>query len=227
MRIAAALGLALALAGCAGGGGPGRDDRYARLLKPTANPSEIVAVELAFAREAQDKGQWTAFRKFATEDAVMFVPEQVGAQEWLKGRADPSPAMAWQPFHIWSSCDGSLAAAQGAWQRPDGSTGYFTTVWKRQDKGGYRWVATQDEPLPTPLVAPEFIGTTVAVCKGAPAAVAPAPTPGAIAVDGKSRDGTLEWSVTTGADNHRRIQLSYWDGTAWQSAADANAGTRP
>ena len=49
--------LVLALAVC---GVSGDARRYN--LRPTANPSAVVAAELAFARAAQEKGQWTAFR---------------------------------------------------------------------------------------------------------------------------------------------------------------------
>ena len=71
------------LASCAGGSGGTARERFYRSLKPQANPSAVIATELAFAREAREKGQWTAFRKFAAEDAVMFVPGAVAARPWL------------------------------------------------------------------------------------------------------------------------------------------------
>jgi len=135
-------------------------DRYRR-----ANPSAVVAAELAFAREAQEKGQWTAFAKFADDDAVMFVPQAVRAKDWLKGRANPVNAVRWQPHQVWSSCDGTLAVTKGAWQRADGSVGYFTTVWKRQRDGNYEWVMDQGDGLQQPLAEPEMIGGSVAECQ--------------------------------------------------------------
>lgn len=134
------------------------------MLTPTANPSKVVAAELAFARAAQEDGQWTAFRNFAAGDAVMFVPEPVDARAWLSGRSNPQQSVQWQPHHVWSSCDGSLAVARGAWQRPDGTSGYFTTVWERQRDGEYRWTLDQGDRLDTPLAAPEFVRTDVAEC---------------------------------------------------------------
>ncbi|MGN6692381.1 MAG: hypothetical protein ACTHJU_15705, partial [Sphingopyxis sp.] len=62
-----------------------------------ANPSGFIAAEIAFARLAQDKGQWTAFRETAAPDAVMFVPQRVRAQDWLKSKKDPAEAVKWQP----------------------------------------------------------------------------------------------------------------------------------
>src|SRR6476659_1146456 len=91
-----ALVAVLALAACAGGSqGP----RYARdpNFRQGANPSAAIAAELAFAQLAQDKGQWTAFRETATADAVMFVPQSVQAQAFLKNRANPAVAVKWQP----------------------------------------------------------------------------------------------------------------------------------
>ncbi|MBO6527522.1 MAG: hypothetical protein JJ970_09210 [Erythrobacter sp.] len=134
------------------------------MLTPTANPSKVVAAELAFARAAQEDGQWTAFRDFAADEGVMFVPEPVDARQWLAGRANPPQAVQWQPHQVWSSCDGSLAVTRGAWQRPDGSSGYFTTVWQRQRDGEYRWTLDQGDVLETPLEAPEFVRTDVADC---------------------------------------------------------------
>ena len=99
-------------------------------IAPSANPSAIIAAEIAFNRLAQEKGQWTAFRETAAKDAVMFVPEVVLAQEWLKGRTDPPKSVTWQPHKAFMSCDGRTGVTTGAWQRPDGSVGYFTTVWQ-------------------------------------------------------------------------------------------------
>lgn len=154
--------LALGLAACAAG--PGPRDRFARMLAPTASPSRVVAAELGFARAAQEDGQWTAFRDYAAADSVMFVPEPVAARDWLKDRADPPQAVRWQPHHVWSSCDGSLAVTRGAWQRADGTQGYFTTVWQRQRDGDYRWTLDQGDALDTPLEEPEFVRTDVAEC---------------------------------------------------------------
>jgi hypothetical protein len=193
VKFAVAL-LALALAGCAGA--PRPNDRYARMLTPTANPGKVVATELAFAREAQEKGQWTAFRDYAAEDAVMFVPEPVNAREWLGKQANPPEAVKWQPHEVWSSCDGSLAVTKGAWQRPNGTFGYFTTVWQRQNNGEYQWVLDQGEPLDAPLAAPEFIRTEVADCKSEPVITVHHVDLEAVnrAVESKDRTLQVEWS---------------------------------
>ena len=211
-RIGSILALAVLLAAPGGAEPPQR-------LRPgfgTANPSALVAAEIAFARTAREKGQWTAFRQFADEDAVMFVPQPAFARDWLKGRPDPSATVQWQAHQVWMSCDGSLGVTKGAWQRPDGSVGYFTTVWKRQRKGDYRWVMDQGDVLAQPLPAPDMLSASVADCPAGRGALPPggrvaegekprvAPADGG----GRSDDGSLEWAYRVAPDNSRRLTVS-------------------
>jgi hypothetical protein len=182
-----------------------------------ANPGAVVAAEVAFAKLAQEKGQWTAFLFTATKDAVMFVPQPAYAQDFLKGKPNPPQAVKWQPHQVWSSCDGTLAVTRGAWQRPNGTTGYFTTVWQRQKKGDYKWVLDQGDELPLPLDEPEMIVSKVADCpagyrpehaqkprdfKGKLPALDPAH------LAGRSLDGTLGWDVTVTPDGARRFVVT-------------------
>ncbi len=194
-----------------------RDRRDDRSGNGNANPSAVIAAEIAFAQLAQAKGQWTAFRSTATKDAVMFVPQMAYAQAFLKDRADPAQAVKWQPHQVWSSCDGSLAVTRGAWQRPDGSTGYFTTVWQRQKDLKYKWVLDQGDAMPFPLDEPEMIAAKVADCpagyrperaakpnnfKGQLPALDPAHRSGA------SLDATLRWDVTVTPEGARHFVVS-------------------
>lgn len=192
-----------------------RDDRQNGI--GYANPGAVIAAELAFARLAQEKGQWTAFRMTATKDAVMFTPQPVYAQVYLKDKKDPAKAVAWQPHQVWSSCDGSMAITRGAWQAPDGTSGYFTTVWQRQKDGKYKWTLDQGEPMPMPLDAPEMVVAKVADCppgykpnrrakpqdfKGKLPPLDPA------RLSGKAQDGTLAWDATIAPDGTRRFVVS-------------------
>lgn len=208
------------LAGCASDAPRARGNRldlgrpYAdREELRRADPSKVIAAELAFARLAQEKGQWTAFAETSSDDAVMFVPEAVNAHAWLKGRANPPQAVRWQPHQVWSSCDGSLAVTKGAWQRPNGTVGYFTTVWERKRDGDYKWVMDQGDGLAEALAEPEMIGGAVAQCelpdgprprrereRDLPAIVRPTLCEGATCNGGgASADGTLTYAyaVTT------------------------------
>ncbi len=184
-----------------------------------ANPSQVIAAEIAFARLAQEKGQWTAFRATATKNAVMFVPQPVNARDWLKGRANPAQAVRWQPHQVWSSCDGTLGLTKGAWQRPDGSVGYFTTAWQRQRSGDYRWTMDQGDVLAEARAAPDAIEAKVADCGTPPAPRAvPAAAGGGSLHEGTATDGTLTWQVVSETRGGRRVVAEYWDGTAWQVA---------
>ena len=53
---------------------------------PAAKAPAMTAVdaEIAFARDAGRIGQWSAFRKWVDNDAVMFAPQAVWAQPFLK-----------------------------------------------------------------------------------------------------------------------------------------------
>ncbi len=225
-RLLAAFGMALLLASCASNGRPNDRERFLRAAgKPVANPSDIVKAELAFARLAREEGQWTAFRETAAADAIMFTPELVNAQVWLKGKADPSQATEWQAHKIFMSCDGSMGVATGAWQGASGGTGYFTTIWQKQDAESrrqrgkdveWKWIFDHGVPLDKPLAEPDFVTTRVASCaKGMPTASAAAPS-GEKIKSGFSADRTMFWSAESSADESRSILVRMWDGSAWE-----------
>lgn len=189
-----------------------------RAMTPRANPSAAVTAEIAFAKLAQEKGQWTAFAQTATKDAVMFVPQMVLAQDWLKGKANPPKAVTWQPHQVWASCDGSLMVTRGAWQGQGDKSGYFTTVWQRQKDGKYKWVADQGEPLPMPIDAPEMIVAKVAQCPTPEAAKAAntgwkGKNPPVVPFDatrraGAAQDGSLTWDVAVQPSGSRTFSVA-------------------
>ena len=201
----AALGLSM-LAGCAGP----RDEFRNRPL--AANPSAFVAAEIGFARLAQDKGQWTAFRETAHPDAVMFVPQRVKARDWLTSQKDPVEAVKWQPHAVYVSCDGNIGVTTGAWQKAR-ENGYFTTVWQRDPmKGKLSWVLDHGDALGAPREAPEFIESKQAVCGSRPAVPIEAGGEGDDMAVGLSADQTLSWTSTVRADKSRRVTVRLWDG---------------
>jgi len=218
--IAVSLCGAILLAACSGGSGSQRG--FGPPLRPIAQPSTVVATELSFARAAQQKGQWTAFAEFAAPDAVMFVPGPVKARDWLRTQANPPQAPRWQPYHVWSSCDGSLAVAKGAWQMPDGKQGYFTTIWQRQRDGSYKWVLDQADMLETPLEEPEMVQAQIADCRrDDPAqtetgAADSLPTVGE--GSGKSQDGSLAYSWAAFEDGGRKLTVYMRQGDAMAEA---------
>lgn len=214
---------ALALALLALGSGASAQDRQQQrnMRNSYANPSAVIAAEIAFAKLAQEKGQWTAFAANATADAVMFVPQMTYAQAWLKGRANPPVSVKWQPHIVWSSCDGSLMVSHGAWQGAKDTNGYFTTIWQRQKDGKYKWVLDHGDELKEPLLAPEMLSGQIADCpdRGKRPAGPPPKFKEVKARDlapldpaqrsGKSLDGTLWWEVTVDPGGARNLSVSW------------------
>jgi hypothetical protein len=192
----------------------------ALLLAAAAAPSAIDA-EHAFARDAQRIGQWTAFRKWAAPDAVIFTPQAAWAQQALPPK-DPPRAIKWAPAHTWVSCDGRTAVNTGPWWKVDGSPGgYFTTVWQRTG-GKWRWVYDGGVPLTgtaPPAARPQ---THRAACgrkaPGAPVIPPPPLTPKQARTTpedngrGESADKTLGWDWKVERDGARHFRVFQWTG---------------
>ncbi|WP_176597539.1 MULTISPECIES: hypothetical protein [Sphingobium] len=187
------------------------------------DPSSVFAAELAFNRLAQQKGQWTAFRETAADEAVMFTPQRVLAKQWLKGRADPPASVSWTPSAIIVSCDGNLAASTGNWKRPDGSVGYFTTLWQRDKKGDWKWILDHGDKLAVARDAPEFLTGKVATCKRRGPGGEEAPPrgkPGKGETPPMPRDESLTWSADVATDGSRRVTVRMWNGSDYETVID-------
>ena len=217
--LAAAVALSL-VAGCAQGPDP-------RKRPLAANPSAYVAAEIGFARLAQDKGQWTAFRETAAPDAVMFVPQRVKARDWLKSQKDPAESVKWQPHAVFVSCDGNSGATTGAWQK-SGASGYFTTVWMRDPiSGKISWVLDHGDGLTTPRDAPDFIASSQAKCGSRPAVPIEAGAEGDDMAVGLSGDQTLSWTSIVHPDQSRRVIVRMWDGKSMKTVIDNDVAAPP
>ena len=194
------------------------------LLLAAAEPQTAIDAERAFAADAQKLGQWTAFRKYAAGDAVMFVPQKVNAQEWLKDKKDPPVSVFWWPGRSYISCDGSTAVNTGPWVRQWGkSVGYFTTVWHRQPNGSWKWLLDHGDSLPTARAEGGDIKPLVASCGGG-LRVLPSlkngSAGGRIWGGGKSGDSSLFWNWEVGSKGERRFTAWLWDGKQFQNIID-------
>ena len=191
------------------------------LLLATALPTAVDA-EYAFARDAQRVGQWTAFRKYADKDAVMFTPQAVWARDFLKGRKNPPNAVRWWPTHSFVSCDGRTAVNIGPWVST-ASHGYFTTIWQRQD-GHWRWVYDAGDSTPPSATAPKPVKAQVhrPNCRvrapGAPI-LGPRPLTQRQARNtpedsgrGQSADATLGWDWKVEKNGARYLRVLMWNG---------------
>ena len=180
----------------------------AALLLATTAPMTPVEAERAFAADAQTLGQWTAFRKWAAPDAIMFDPQPVKTHQLLKDAKNPPKSIDWWPTASYISCDGTMAVNTGGWRRPDGTVGYFTTVWR---KGSDDWRWTVDGGDATPGVAPRSRAVKVerAACPGrypAPWGAVESFRTGTTVGQGESRDYSLHYHWIAEPDGGRRFQ---------------------
>lgn len=145
---------------------PAPDGAQGRPQRAYANPSALIAADIAFARLAREKGQWTAFRETADESAEMFEGGRVLAKAALKDRKDPASPVQWAPRAAWVSCDGTAGLTYGGWQEASATTGDYVTVWQRQWKGKvpYKWVLDDGDTLAAPLPQADWAQGKVADC---------------------------------------------------------------
>lgn len=218
--------LALALAAIASAAPAQERDRPpGGMRRGYANPTAVIAAEIAFNRMAQEKGQWTAYRDYAAVDAWIFTPHRVLAQSWLKKRTDPSSSLIRRPHHIVMSCDGQMAASLGQTVAPDNANGRYITVWHRDTKGRYKWVLTGPDAhdaartdaheAAIQTTDPEFITTAVAECNAGPAD--PDDPPFVHQLGKCSTDGTLCWAVATHPATGDRLRVYYRSGTGFKT----------
>ena len=189
------------------------------LIAAAATAATPLEAERAFAADAQKLGQWTAFAKWSADDALMFVPQPVNAHEFLKDRKDPPVAVFWWPGRSYVSCDGSYAVNTGPWVREWGkSVGYFTTIWKRQPDGSWKWIYDGGDGLKTPRAEGGDLQPQTASCEGKAKPPADAPLrPGFKGGDGASEDGTLWWSWTVAPDGGRSFSAMLWNGHSYEA----------
>jgi hypothetical protein len=188
------------------------------MLALLAAASIVTALdaERAFAADAQKIGQWTTFTKWSADDALMFVPQPVNAHQFLKDRKDPPVAVFWWPTKSFVSCDGATAINSGPWIRDGGrSVGYFTTVWKRQADGSWKWVYDGGDGLKEISAEGKEAAVRTASCSGTPRPDSgDKPNPGH--GKGFSADGTLAYQWSVAGDGSRKFKALLFNGTDYE-----------
>ena len=201
------------------------------LLMLAAEPAmTAIDAERAFAADAQKMGQWTAFRKWSTADAIMFTPQAGSAHEFLKGKADPPVAVFWWPGFSYISCDGKTAINTGPWVREWGkSVGYFTTVWQLQPDGSWKWVLDHGDVLALPRREGGDIKPLVASCKSKPGkedfALMAFPATGK--GSGGSKDETLRWYWIVQPNGARQLVARLWMGNKYLTVVHDRVAPSP
>ena len=190
-----------------------------------------VDAERAFAADAKRIGQWTAFRKYADETAVMFTPQAVWAHEFLAPLKDPPKAISWGPSDSWLSCDGRTAINRGPWTSASGkATGYFTTVWMRSGKS-WKWSYDGGDTLASPMALPKKPRIQRANCGGrtkipgqyreeVKSTARIAGKPPADGGQGRSADGTLIYAWKVSASGERHFEAKLWNGRDYRTILD-------
>jgi len=232
----------LALTGCASGPSGPSDEVIARALKGApgeAQPSTIVATELAYSRKASEDGYLKASRDYATEDALLHGrngPVPFAALNSVPD--DPNNSLEWSPRLVVQSCDGALALSQGRFRDASGAVGNYVTVWERQGDGSFRWsydVAGLDDPQPAPrppaqegdivVTAMDAVQGLVADCippdiaSGPPTMMSDEEARGAVTL---SPDGSLRWAWSHRSGGIKRIVADYYFEGEWQRAIEEN-----
>ena len=179
-----------------------------------AQPSYVVARDLAMAKQARAVGEAAAFAEFAAPGA---------------DRAAASLDLGmWVPKTVWVSCDGRFAVSEGRFENESGLVGDYVTTWRRGvSSNDYRWlhhVAALDDPQPPPKPpqappAPDEIVVDglvsadghVADCREKPVGRASATEGGQVM---RSPDGTLVWRSGQ-TDTMRTIEVDAWMEGRW------------
>lgn len=195
------------------------------LLLAAATPATAADAERAFAADAQKDGQWTAFRRWSTPEAVMFFPQPAKAHERLKDAKDPPRSVEWVPAASFVSCDGAMAANTGPW-RQGGGNGFFSTVWVRQPEGDWRWIVDGGDELATAREWPAEATTRTAACTGEPPKLESFSVAGA-AENGWSRDRTLSWQWSVATDGARRFEVRLWNGRDYDTVISDRIAAPP
>jgi len=248
LPIFAAVATSLALAACTGGRSPiprAAIDRALSSAPYAAQPSLVVAREVEFARAAREDGQWTAFRAFAANDAVIHGRGgPVPAGQVIAGLSDPPEPTQWSPRTVLMSCDGKLAVSRGRFLDPEGYVGTYVTVWSREDYDDeYHWVydvGGRDDPQPSSEEAEEStivvtayddIHGLVADCPRGGAEVPSAPFVGPPASgragEQTSPDGTLRWRWEHWADGTKYVRADYYTSGAWETVIEESLASPP
>ncbi|MES2444790.1 MAG: hypothetical protein V4574_18360 [Pseudomonadota bacterium] len=185
---------------------------FALMLLAAQDGGSAVDAERKMARAAQAEGQWTAVRRFAAPDAIVLAPAPTPVAD-AYDRRDPPAAYRWSPAASYVACDGSAAVNTGPWTLGR-RVGYFTTVWRRQSGGGWKWVLDSGDALAAPRARPVKPRVRTASCAFQRSAnphfatMAEPARPG----HGKSDDGTLMWDWQAEAGGRYSLTVWLWNG---------------
>lgn len=216
---------ALAVLALASPAGAAQDGGRGLRSRAPANPTAVIASEIALNRLAREEGEWKALLEMAAPDAELFVPERVAAQDWLKGRGERGVVTRRDPYAAWMSCDASRGAVYGGWSQ-DGSHGRFVSFWLRDEKGGYKWLRRYAFPGTDPAGAPDMLSARVADCsKVDTGAAKTSPVSDEEELrELESDDNSLKWTWISGAEGKPQVIIRMWEGKEFVTVFTTDEG---
>lgn len=122
--------------------------------KTETEKQSLMDADAEFSKYSETKGQFKAFLQYADENATLMRPKSmpvIGKKEIEKlynTRSDSSYMLTWKPLFAEVSSSGDLGYTYGTWlliakdeeQNDINSEGTYTTVWKKQSDGSWKWV---------------------------------------------------------------------------------------
>lgn len=248
--VLAATALVFTLSACAGGGqrrGPPPEviNRALAGAPGEAQPSMIVAAEVAYARDAKAEGQYTVAQRYAAPGALVHARGgPVSAAAFFSSLPNPETSLEWGPRTVVMSCDGALALSVGRFRDQEDFVGNYVTTWARQPNNSYKWtydVAGRDDPQPPPRRQFEDGDIVVTAIDSILGLVASCPRPGEelppppaipIGEDGKSdaqlsKDGTLRWRWEHQDDGTKYVTADYFYEGEWVTAFEESLASPP
>ncbi|NNC48879.1 MAG: hypothetical protein HKO13_10700 [Sphingomonas sp.] len=180
-------------------------------------PTDPVAIERTFASDAQRLGQWTAFAKWAHDDAIIVGRSVINAKTFAEAQDNPPQAIRWWPVESFRSCDGRTAFNVGGWEDPvSGEKGRFHTVWVHGEDG-WRYIVDIGSRGQEAMADTGGVEIRRASCLNEPEARKPAEMLARRESSdpprsGSSIDGTLMYRWHLGDDGSKSVTLNLWDG---------------
>jgi ketosteroid isomerase-like protein len=137
----------------------------ASFLAPCAKADEppvaqlVAQTERAFSSRCSEVGIRDSFLEYLTEDAIHFDPEpHVARPDLEKETSSNKVRLTWEPKIVRVASTGQLAVSTGPYVLQTAlkkSFGYYLSIWKRQNDGG--WKVTADIGVSGPI-APDLTG---------------------------------------------------------------------
>jgi ketosteroid isomerase-like protein len=117
-----------------------------------AEYQSLINAERAFAKKSVDTNAKEAFLAFIADDGVLFNPGPVSGKEAWEKRPVPDYTLEWWPTYSDISRSADLGWNTGPYivGLKDGKKiyGYFSTVWRKQADGTWRFVTDMGSSMP-------------------------------------------------------------------------------